>query len=64
MMAHGGSTPRNGRTRSGGKVGPTGFPHALDETGLPSTEEHSDDDQGGEGADEPDQNGDFLQSFH
>ena len=60
----GGAAPRNGRTRFGGKVGPTGFPHAVDEIGLPSTEGHSDDDQGGEGADEPDQNGNFLQSFH
>lgn len=60
----GGSTPRSGRTRFGGEAGPTGFPHAVDGIGLPSTEEHSDDDQGGEGADEPDQNGDFLQSFH
>ncbi len=48
----------------GGKAGPTGFPHAVDDIGLPSTEVHSDDDQGGEGADEPDHNGDFLQSFH
>ncbi len=59
-----GAARRNGRTRFGGKAGPTGFPHAVDEIGLPSTEEHSDADQGGEGADEPDQNGDFLQSFH
>ncbi len=56
--------PRNGRTRFGGKAAPTGLPHAFDGIGLPLTEEHSDDDQGGEGADEPDQNGDFLQSFH
>ncbi len=56
--------PRNGRTRFGGKAGPKGLPHAFDGIGLPSAEEHSDDDQGGEGADEPDQNGDFLQSFH
>ncbi len=60
----GGVDPRNGRTRFGGKASPTGLPHGFDEIGLPSTEEHSDDDQGGEGADEPDQNGDFLQSFH
>ncbi len=59
-----GAARRNGRTRFGGKAGHTGFPHAVDEIGLPSTEEHSDADQGGEGADEPDQNGDFLQSFH
>ncbi len=64
LAAPDGSTPRNGRTRFCGEAGPTGFPHAVDETGLPSTEGHSDDDQGGEGADEPDQNGDFLQSFH
>ena len=45
-------------------AGPTGLPHAVDAIGLPLTEEHSNDDQGGEGADEPDHNGDFLQSFH
>ena len=56
--------PRNGRTLFAGKAGPTGVPHAVDGIGLPSGEEHSDDDQGGEGADEPDHNGDFLQSFH
>ena len=55
-----GRPPRNGRTRFGGKAGPTGFPHAVDEIGLASTEVHSDGDQGGEGADEPDHNGDFL----
>ncbi len=60
----GGRPPRNGRTRFGGKAGPTGLPYAVVEIGLPSTEEHSDGDQGGEGADKPDQNGDFLQSFH
>lgn len=61
---HAGASPRNGRTRFGGKGGPTGFPHAVDEIGLPSTDEHSDDDQGGKGADEPDHYGDFFQSFH
>ncbi len=60
----GGATPRNGRTRFGGKAGPTGLPRAVDGIGLRLTEDHSDADQGGEGADEPDHNGDFLQSFH
>ena len=54
----------SGRPRFGGKAGPTGLPYAVDAIGLPLTEEHSNDDQGGEGADEPDHNGDFLQSFH
>ena len=60
----GGRPPGSGRTRFAGKAGPTGLPQAFDGIGLPLTEEHSDGDQGGEGADEPDHNGDFLQSFH
>ena len=55
-----GGNPRNGRTRFAGKAGPTGVPYAVDGIGLPLTEEHSDGDQDGEGADEPDHNGDFL----
>ena len=58
--ADGVRTPRSGRTRFAGKAGPTGVPYAVDGIGLPLTEEHSDGDQDGEGADEPDHNGDFL----